>query len=223
MPETDSNRRLHWLHWALLVWTGAIFGRLLWLQVVRHDELLKLARQQPQRTVEVQAMRGSIFDRNGQPLAKSLPGESICVNPFKIPDPGVAADLLSRLLEMDRAKLYDRLRFAKSHDSGFLWIKRKATSEEAERVRSLKLDWVEFRPEMRRFYPHGMLAAHVVGSTGFVDDAEEHGNAGIEAAFDEDLSGRPGLERVFTDVRQNPYDSMVARRPDPGSNPDALD
>jgi cell division protein FtsI (penicillin-binding protein 3) len=70
---------------------------------------------------------------------------------------------------------------------------------------------------MRRFYPHGTLAAHVVGSTGFVDDAEEHGNAGIEAAFDEDLAGRPGLEQVFTDVRQNPYDSLVARKPEPGS------
>jgi cell division protein FtsI (penicillin-binding protein 3) len=218
MPEIDSNRRLHWLLWALLVWTGAIFGRLLWLQVVRHDELLKLARQQQQRTVEVPAIRGSILDRNGQPLAKSLPGESICVNPFKIPDPGMAADLLSRLLEIDRAKLYDHLRSAKSRGSGFLWVKRKATAEEAERVRSLKLDWVEFRPEMRRFYPKGTLAAHVVGSTGFVDDAEEHGTAGIEAAFDEDLAGRPGLEQVFTDVRQNPYDSLVSRKPEPGSN-----
>src|SRR5271169_488278 len=131
MPETDSNRRLHWLLWALLVWVGAIFGRLLWLQVVRHDDLLKLARQQQQRTVEVQAMRGSILDRNGQPLAKSLPGESICVNPFKIPDPGVAADLLSRLLEIDRAKLYEHIRAAKSRGSGFLWVKRKATAEEA--------------------------------------------------------------------------------------------
>ena len=218
MPETDSNRRLHWLLWALLVWTGAIFGRLLWLQVVRHDDLLKLARQQQQRTVEVQAMRGSILDRNGQPLAKSLPGESICVNPFKIPDPGVAADLLSRLLEIDRAKLYQHIRSAKSRGSGFLWVKRKATAEEAERVRSLKLDWVEFRPDMRRFYPHGTLAAHVVGSTGFIDDADEHGNAGIEAAFDEDLAGRPGLEQVFTDVRQNPYDTLVSRKPEPGSN-----
>ena len=55
---------------------------------------------------------------------------------------------------------------AKRRDSGFLWVKRKVTAEEAERVRSLKLDWVEFRPEMRRFYPHGQLASHVLGSIG---------------------------------------------------------
>lgn len=218
MPDTVSTRRLHGLLWVLLVWMGAILGRLVWLQVVRHDELLKLAHQQQQKTVEVQAVRGSIADRNGQPLAKSLPAESICVNPLKIPDPEVAADLLSRLLEMDHDKLLDRLKTAKLRRSGFLWIKRKATSDEAERVRSLKLDWVEFRPEMRRFYPHATLASHVVGSTGFTDDSEEHGNAGIEAAFDEDLAGRPGLEQVFTDVRQNPYDSLVSRAPEPGAN-----
>jgi len=163
-----SARRLHGLLWALLIWMGAIVGRLVWLQVARHDELLDAGHRQQQKTVEVQAMRGTIFDRNGQPLAKSLPSESICVNPLKIPDPGVAADLLSRLLEMDRAKLLERLSGAKLRKSGFLWIKRKATAEEAERVRSLKLDWVEFRPEMRRFYPHATLASHVVGSTGFV-------------------------------------------------------
>jgi cell division protein FtsI (penicillin-binding protein 3) len=193
-------------------------GRLVWLQVFRHDELLKLAHQQQQKTVEVQAVRGAIVDRNGQPLAKSLPSESICVNPMKIPDPGVAADLLSRLLEMDRRKLFDRLKSAKHRGTGFLWVKRKASAEEAERVRSLKLEWVEFRPEMRRFYPHATLASHVVGSIGYSDDSDEHGNAGIEASFDEDLAGRPGLEQVFTDVKQNPYDSLVSRRPEPGSN-----
>jgi cell division protein FtsI (penicillin-binding protein 3) len=192
--------------------------RLVWLQVVRHDELLKLAHQQQQKTVAVQAMRGAILDRNGQPLAKSLPADSICVNPLKIPDAGVAADLLSRVLVMDRRKLFDRLKAAKLRGTGFLWVKRKASAEEAERVRSLALDWVEFRPEMRRFYPHGTLASHVVGSTGYVDDTDEHGNAGIEASFDEELAGRPGVEQVFSDVKQNPYDSLVSRAPEPGSN-----
>ena len=61
-------------------------------------------------------------------------------------------------------------------------------------MRSLKLDYVEFRPEMRRFYPHHTLAAHVVGSMGMADpdDTVERGTAGIEASFDEDLAGEPG-------------------------------
>ena len=142
---------------------GRRFLRLIWLQVVRHDDLLKLAEQQQQKTVEIQAARGTIFDRTGQPLAKTLPAESICVNPLKIPDAGVAADLLSRILDLERAPLFDRITQAKVRNSGFLWVKRKVSAEEAERVRSLKLDWVEFRPEMRRFYPHGELASHVLG------------------------------------------------------------
>ncbi len=220
MPEHHTNRRLYWLLCALLGWVGAILIRLVWLQIVHHDDLLKLARQQQRKVVEIQAARGTILDRTGQPLAKSLPAESICVNPLKIPNAGTAADLLSRVLETDRATLYNKIHTAILRGNGFLWVKRKVTAQEAARVRSLKLDWVEFRPEMRRFYPHGHLAAHVIGSTGMVnrDDTEEHGNAGIEANFDDDLAGQPGLARVFTDVKQNPYDSLVERKPEPGAN-----
>ena len=219
MPETQTTRRLHWLLWMLLAWAGVIFMRLVWLQVIHHDDLLRAAQQQQQRYVEVQATRGAILDRSGQPLAKSLPAESICVNPQKIPDAEVAADLLSRVLDLDHAKLLEKIQEASRRRSGFLWIKRKVSAEEAARVRSLKLDWVEFRPEMRRFYPHGTLAAHVLGSVGMVsDESVERGTAGIEAKFEDDLAGTPGLARVFTDVKQNPYDSVVAREPDPGAN-----
>ena len=88
-------------------------------------------------------------------------------------------------------------------------------------MRSLKLDWVEFRPEMRRFYPHGELAAHVVG-------IDRHGRSGrcdrarqrraSKLSFDDDLAGRPGQTRVFNDVQQNAYDSVIARKPEPGAN-----
>lgn len=220
MPETLSTRRLRWLLRLLLVWAGAVFCKLIWLQVVHHGELVKLAEQQQQKTVEIEAPRGTIFDRTGQPLAKTLPAESICINPLKIPDAGVAADLLSRILDLKRAVLFNRITTAKLHNSGFLWIKRKVSAEEANRVRSLQLDWVEFRPEMRRFYPHGELASHVLGSTGIVDpdDVIEHGNGGIEMSFDDELSGRPGLAKVYNDVRQNAYDSVVSRAPEPGTN-----
>jgi cell division protein FtsI (penicillin-binding protein 3) len=220
MPETLSTRRLRWLLRLLLVWAGAVFCKLIWLQVVHHDELVKLAEQQQQKTVEIEAPRGTIFDRTGQPLAKTLPAESICINPMKIPDAGVAADLLSRVLDLKRTPLFNRISLAKVRNSGFLWVKRKVSAEEAERVRSLHLDWVEFRPEMRRFYPHGELASHVLGSTGIVDpdDVIEHGNGGVEMSFDDELSGRPGLAKVYNDVRQNAYDSVVSRAPEPGTN-----
>lgn len=101
-----------------------------------------------------------------------------------------------------------------------MWVKRKIDADEAERLRGMKLDWVELRPEMRRFYPHHTLASHVLGSIGILsaDDAVERGTAGIEASFEEDLAGVPGLARVFTDVKQNPYDLVVALKPEPGAD-----
>jgi cell division protein FtsI (penicillin-binding protein 3) len=219
VPETQPNRRLTWLLRGLLVWFAAIFLRLVWLQVVRHDDLLRLAQQQQQKRVEIPALRGTIFDRDGRPLAKSLPAESIFVNPLHIPNPAVAADLLSRLLDIDRVQLLDHITSAKLRGSGFLWVKRKVDASEAERVRNLKLDYVEFQPEMRRFYTRGELASHVVGTTGMVDDdIAEHGTAGIEAQFDEELAGRPGQAREFRDVRQDAYESTVASKPEPGDN-----
>src|SRR6185503_20724465 len=109
MPLPPTTQRLQWLLWALLAWAGIIFGRLVWLQVIRHDELLRMAEQQQQKIIEVQALRGSILDRTGQPLAKTLPADSALVDPQKIPDLKVAADILAHTLNLDRPLLYQRL------------------------------------------------------------------------------------------------------------------
>jgi cell division protein FtsI (penicillin-binding protein 3) len=218
MPLNQPTRRLQWLLWALLIWVGAIFGRLVWLQVVRHDELLKVAQHQQEKTVEVPALRGSILDRTGQPLAKTLPAESVNVNPQKIPDLIVAAEILSRVLEIDEAKLYKQLVSASARKKGFMWVARKITAKQAAALRSLSLEWLEFQPEMKRFYPNGSLAAHVLGSVGFIDDDVERGNAGIELSFNNDLAGRAGEAHQLNDVRQHAYDSVITRQPEPGAD-----
>ena len=94
------------LLWLLLGWSGLVFARLVSLQVIHHDDLLKLAQQQQSRTREIPALRGTILDRSGQTLAKSMPAESVCVNPQRIADAGTAADMLSRILDLDRDTLY---------------------------------------------------------------------------------------------------------------------
>jgi cell division protein FtsI (penicillin-binding protein 3) len=219
MPLPPTTQRLQRLLWVLLAWAGIIFGRLVWLQVIRHDELLRLAEQQQQRTEEVQALRGSILDRTGQPLAKTLPADSVAVDPQKIPDLKIAADLLARTLEVDRSQLYQRLKGYQARGSHFMWVARKLDAKPAERLRSKKLPYVEFRTELRRFYPHHALASHVVGSIGYVEGSEaERGSAGIESSFEEDLAGRPGVARIFTDVHQTPYESFVTRAPEAGAD-----
>ncbi|MBZ5674519.1 MAG: transpeptidase family protein [Acidobacteriia bacterium] len=219
MPLPPTTQRLQRLLWALLAWAGIIFGRLVWLQVIRHDELLRLAEQQQQRTEEVQALRGSILDRTGQPLAKTLPADSVAVDPQKIPDLKIAADLLSHTLGVDRPQLLQRLHASQARGSHFMWVARKLDAKPANRLRSKKLPYVEFRTELRRFYPHHELASHVVGSIGYVDGSDaERGSGGIESSFEEDLAGRPGVARVLTDVHQTPYESFVTRAPEAGAD-----
>src|SRR4029077_11457845 len=151
MPFPPTTQRLQWLLWAMLAWAGIIFGRLVWLQVIKHDELLRKAEQQQQKTVEVQALRGAILDRTGQPLAKTLPADSVAVDPQKIPDLKMAADLLARVLELDRSQLYQRLRAYQARGSHFMWVARKLDAKPAERLRGLSLPYVETRSALRAF------------------------------------------------------------------------
>ncbi len=212
--DPRPTNRLRIVARLLLFWFVVIFLRLVQLQIVRHDDFQQLALQQHEATVEINAPRGTIFDRNGQPLAMSLPIDSICVNPLKIPDPNLAADLLSTVLSLDREELLGRLMLYRNSQKQFLWVKRKITPEESTRLRSYRLDWVEFRTESHRFYPKEELAAHVVGSV----DHQEHGTIGLERSFEEDLQGRPGTMRVVRDSKQRGFETVVSTEPVAGIN-----
>ena len=69
------------------------------------------------------------------------------VNPKRVKDAMVTADLLAPILGLDRRQLAEKIRAGMRRESGFLWVKRKVTASEAERVRSYRLAEVEFREE----------------------------------------------------------------------------
>ena len=211
---TLATRRVYVLARLAFVWAALIAARLIQLQVVQHGEYQKLAQQQQQKLVEIQAPRGEILDRYGQRLAMSLPVESVCVNPLKVPDRAVAAEILAKILSLDAGELAGKMEFAVANRRGFLWIKRRVTPEEATRLRDLKLEWIEFRTESQRFYPNRSLAAHVLGGVDF----EEKGNAGIEQSRNQELQGLPGELRVTSDVQKRGFDSEVASEPQAGQS-----
>ena len=148
---------------------------------------------------EIPAPRGTIFDRDGRPLAMSLASRSVFINPMKV-DVGVASDLLGYLLHLDRAELYLKIKQAADAHRGYLIIKRQLSPEEYDNLLNLKsrIDWVSLSHESQRHYPNGTLAAHVLGSVDF----EEKGNAGIEQGLDKELRGTPGRIRLLTDVHR---------------------
>ncbi|MDP8980282.1 MAG: transpeptidase family protein [Acidobacteriota bacterium] len=212
--DTPSEKRVIWVARIALIWAILILGRLFQLQILRHDDFLRQALQQQEKLVEIQAPRGTILDRAGQKLALSLPVDSVCINPLRVKDLGVASDILGRILNVDRPALLDKMKAAAAARRGFLWVKRRITPEESARLRDLqpKPDWIELRPESRRFYPNKTLAAHLIGGVDF----EEKGNAGIEQSLNEQLEGHPGAIRVTSDVKQRGFESQVATEPQAG-------
>jgi len=197
-----------------LFWGFIIVLRLIDLQIVSHDRYRKLADSQQVRNVEVKAPRGTIFDRNGEPLAMSVQVDSVVVNPLRIPDPAVAADLLSAVLDLEAKPLLEKIQQAVDNKRGFLFVKRKISEEESQKLRSYGLDWIEFRTESTRLYPKDQRAAHVIGSVNF----EERGNNGVELAEDKILRGKPGVMRTQADVRQNVFDRKYFTDPEEGKN-----
>ncbi len=155
-----------------------------------------------------------ILDRSGQRLAMSLPAESVVVDPLRIPDLGVASDIFSKILNLDAGELLARMKSAVESKNGFLWVKRKISREEAQRLRDLKLDWIEFRMESGRYYPNKSQAAHVLGGVDF----EGKGNGGVEQFFNSQLKGHPGELRLSRDVQKRGFASTVAREPQPGQD-----
>ena len=198
-----------------------IFVRLVWLQVFHHDDLLRLAQQQQQKTSGDSGGARHDF-RSHRAAAGQEPAGRIDLRQ-SAEDSGSRQwrrICLSRVLDLDRGKLFDKIAGGVAARQRISVDQAQDSADEAERLRSLKLDWVEFRPEMRRFYPHGTAgrARGRLDRHADPDDTIEHGTAGIEASFDDDLAGEPGLTRVYTDVKQNPYDSVIARKPEPGAN-----
>jgi cell division protein FtsI (penicillin-binding protein 3) len=199
------DRRLTWLAGIVLLWGAAIFLKLISLQVVHHREYRQMARARQELEIEIPAPRGTIFDRTGQPLAMSVPTESVYVNPLKVPDLGLASDILSQVLHLDRAELYGKMKSAADNRRGFIWIKRRISPDESQSLRNLRLEWIDTQAESQRRYPGGTLAAHVLGGVDF----EERGNAGVEKALDADLRGQPGEARLLTDVKRRGIDLQL--------------
>jgi cell division protein FtsI (penicillin-binding protein 3) len=212
--EPKTRSRLQFLAAGAACWAALIGGRLLFLQIVHHGDYVRQARQQQMRMEEIPAARGAILDRNGQPLAMTIPVQAVCVNPLRVKDKKTAAAIFASILDVDRDKvLADMEQYAEDR-RGYLVIKRKVTQEQVERLKSLPFDWIEYRNDNLRTYPNGRIAAHVLGGV----DHEERGNGGIELSLDSTLRGRPGKQRMHTDSRRRGFDSEVVEQPQAGTN-----
>ncbi len=204
-----SETRLSIIRIAMILWIAAIGAKLLWLQVKQHDWLLARASHQQQAAIDLSPMRGIIFDRNGDQLARSVAVKSLYASPADIADPAAAADTLSDVLDIDRDDLYKRLTSARAAVA----VKRKLTDEEVAEVGKLGLPGLRFVNEMKRFYVTGATASHLLG---FVD-VDERGVGGIELSYDKLIRGQGGRLLLNVDALNKSYDHSV-EEPVPGAD-----
>lgn len=161
-----------------------VLGRLVHVATVQNLHLAQQASDQHQKNLTLQVRRGAIVDHRGYPLALSVPAESLFVHPKKLTEKvRQQATALAAALHLPLAEVQRVLR----SQEPFLWLKRRATLQEAGQVRALSLSGIESMETERRFYPQGTLAAPVIG---FVN-VDARGLAGIEQAYDEHLGEEP--------------------------------
>ncbi|MCM8781995.1 MAG: penicillin-binding protein 2, partial [Candidatus Omnitrophica bacterium] len=129
-------------------------------------------------------------------LAFNLTQDSIFAIPRDIDEnqKPVYARNLASALKLDEDFILERLKRRK----GFVWIKRKISDEESEKVKALKLKGIELIKESKRFYPNGYLASHILGFAGL----DNVGLEGIELSYDKYLKGKAGFRLTTRDAKR---------------------
>lgn len=167
--------------------------RLFRLQILDHDFYEEKTASQQLRTVETSPARGSIYDRNGLPLAVSATAENVYVSPAEIAqaheDRELIASTLAEILKLDAQEI---LKKTKQTESWYVTVARKIDRETADRVRAFKKEYnitgVHLEPDSKRFYPNSSLACHVIGFVGY----DHTGLEGLEAQYESVLHGTQG-------------------------------
>ncbi len=175
------------------------------IQVIQGDKYLKKALESQTRDVEIPAKRGIIYDRNGKELATSAVTYTIWLRMStifqgKTEEEGKKQldDIVKKLsinLNLSEEKIYEKIKNNKNRPKIAKYVEKKI----AEKIQKEKLLGVEMDQNVKRYYPLGAFASHVLGSV--TDD--NHGLSGLELKYDKYLRGVPGRKIKKTDTRGN--------------------
>jgi cell division protein FtsI (penicillin-binding protein 3) len=158
-----------------------------YIQITQNERVLDQASKQ-QGTVETSPVRGLILDRQGRELARNISTLSFFVAPGEIQDIERTAKLLAPFASVNADVLATRLRKAQQDKLEFTWVARKLDDTSAEALKALRLKGVYSQQELKRHYPNGSLAAHVLGFVG----PDEVALGGIEQSYNERIQGEAG-------------------------------
>ncbi len=168
-------------------------SRAIYLQLLNNDFLKDHGDARSIRVVEIPAHRGVITDRNGEQLAMSTPVDSIWVTPRKVFENVELLPDLAEVMGMTVTDLHDVLRDRMSRE--FVYLKRHANPDLVKKVKQLGMKGVSTEREYKRYYPAAEVTSHFIGFTNIDDKGQE----GLELAYDNWLTGKPGKKRVLKD------------------------
>ena len=201
------QRRIAALFVAVSVLTLLLLLRLAYLQLWHGDRFLDMALAQRFSPVPLLPDRGTIYDRNMVPLATSISAEAVYAVPVEVEDPVRTAHELAPLLDVDADWLLSRL----EQNVRTVWLRLKVDPETARAVRARALPGIYITERPQRFYPHGKLAANVLGFAGI----DNQGLEGLEAYYENVLKGTEGMLVRERDATGRPIPDGLERRIEP--------
>jgi cell division protein FtsI (penicillin-binding protein 3) len=182
-------RRLLLLRALLAAAFCALGVRLFFLQVVDHAHYAALSVEQVQEKLTTTALRGGIYDRDGQTLAISRPTSLVVADDFQIKDPAEEAQAMSPLVHVPLASLTALL----SRHSGYVIINNALDLTDGRRVSSRTFPGIVVQDSSVRTYPDGTLATSLLGGV----NAAGSGTTGVEYEYQKMLAGQDGVTREF--------------------------
>ncbi len=188
------RKRIVWVTVLLLLSFVIIFTRLAFLQIVKGAYFRNQADDQRTQISKIQPVRGEIkiTDKfTGQPytVATSIEKPLVYAIPASIENPEATAKALAKILGMTEE---DVLAKFQDKDRKYVPIKKQLTEKEKKEIEAAKFSGIAFDKETLRFYPEGTFMSQLLGYVGYKDDTKT-GLYGLEQAFNDYLTGRPGV------------------------------
>jgi len=225
---------------AVLLGFALLAGRLVYLQVVRHDDLQEQAESNRTAIVPIVPNRGLILDRNGITLATNYSAYTLEITPSRL---GCALEpTIDELAQIIEIQPRDRRRFKKLVDESksfeSLPIRTRLTDTEVAQfaAQRFRFPGVEIKARLFRNYPFGPLASHVMGYIGRINQSEKRamenwtdeeqgnyrgteyiGKLGIEQSFEMQLHGVTGVDRVETSAGGRAVRKLASTSATPGN------
>ena len=183
-----------------------VWLRLGWIQIVQHEHYAERAEHSQEQRILLKPARGTILDRNAQPLARDLLSYSISAAPREMTDPRAVARRLAAILAQSR----ERMQRAFASRPRYLWVARNIAPAKAQDIMKIGTRGLYLALETQRDYPLSQAACELVGRT----DPDNLGVEGLELQFDPILRGRPGWTTLILDGQGGQHQLPGALRQD---------